>query len=276
MEPTVSVVVPSYNQAKYLRATLQSVVDQQYPRKQLIVVDGGSTDGSVEIIKEFGKECSYWCSERDEGQPQAIAKGFRRATGELMTYLNSDDVLLPGAIENVVRAFDGSPRVLLFGHHVVIDEEGRVRERVKVPPHVRWISWKMNPVFSQPGTFFTRSVYESVGGIDTSLQYSFDLDLFLKFMKEGARFVHTHRFLAGFRRHTDQKGLSRKWLEICDQNTREIERRYSAFRGSRLAQTFARTGHFMLQLATLNYFYTYGFRMLKEGRVKSYDPGYSD
>lgn len=272
----VSVIVPSFNQAQFLEATLLSVAEQDYPHVQLIVMDGGSTDGSIDIIRRFEKHIHYWHSAPDGGQTSAIRKGIEISTGELVTYLNSDDVLLPGAVSNIVRKYDGSKDVLLFGNHLVIDGEGRVREKIKCPPHVRWIAWRTNPVFSQPGTFFTRELYDSVGGVDTTLQYSMDLDLFLKFMTAGARFVRVGKFLAGFRRHSYQKGLSRKWLQICDANRKEIERRYASYRGGKTVRRVARFGHFVLQLSTFDYFYTFGFRLLVQKRIRRFRPEYSD
>ena len=129
--PLVSIVTPSYNQAAYLRETMQSVLDQDYPNIEYLVVDGGSTDGSVEIIKEFESRLTWWCSEKDRGQAEAINKGLQRAKGEYIAWLNSDDLYLPGVISTVVALFTKHPdAAMVHGDVFAIDETGRVTNRI--------------------------------------------------------------------------------------------------------------------------------------------------
>src|SRR5437667_5688340 len=123
--PRISIVTPSYNQGKYLEQTIRSVLDQGYPNLEYIICDGGSTDISVEIVKKYSDRLAWWCSEKDRGQSDAINKGWRRATGDILAYLNSDDVLLPGAIERVVRAFQQTPSAgVVYGDWTCLDEHG--------------------------------------------------------------------------------------------------------------------------------------------------------
>ena len=122
----VSIITPSYNQAKYLEQTIQSVLSQDYPRIEYIVVDGKSKDGSVDIIKRYADKLAYWISEKDKGQADAINKGFARATGEIIAWLNSDDYYLPGAVSAAVKVFEENPEiVLVYGNMLAVDEHGQ-------------------------------------------------------------------------------------------------------------------------------------------------------
>ena len=131
----VSIITPSYNQAAYLEQTILSVLNQDHPRIEYIVVDGASTDGSVEIIKKYESKLAYWVSEKDRGQADAINKGFARATGEIIAWLNSDDYYLPGAVNAAVKVFEErSDVVLVYGNMLAVDEHGKTFNTLNYKP----------------------------------------------------------------------------------------------------------------------------------------------
>lgn len=216
--PTITIVTPSYNQAAYLEATLRSVLEQEYPALRHIVMDGGSTDGSVDIIRRYADRLTYWVSERDAGQSDAIRKGFDIAspspindTDEIMTWLNSDDVLLPGALQTIGEIFARYPQIhWLTGLPANVDVEGRLRlSRLKVGRFrglIRrgWYHGRGLGFIRQEGTFWRRSLWERVGGLNPALHYAMDFDLWRRFAAH-ADLVTVDRHLAAFRTQPEQK-----------------------------------------------------------------------
>jgi glycosyltransferase involved in cell wall biosynthesis len=203
--PRITVVMPSFNQGAYIDAALRSVLDQRYPNLELIVLDGGSTDGSVEIISKYAPQLTYWHSRKDAGQADAIATGFGMATGEILCWLNSDDVLLPDALRFVGDFFRKHSRVdFLYGNRVVIDSEGR-----EIAWHVwPWLltsgHWALGQPLAQECCFWRRALYEKAGGIDRSRFFIMDYDLFFRMWRAG-RFRKTSRFLGAQRQHGETK-----------------------------------------------------------------------
>jgi len=188
---TISIVVPSYNQAQFLPATLDSLLAQDDPALEIVVVDGGSTDGSVDIIRRYEKHLAGWTSERDRGQSDALNKGFARVQGEWLGWLNSDDLLQPGALRELRAhiARDPSRQWWIGGGHFI-----DARERPFRPyraPHgltepAQLHDWS-EFWFAQPSTFFRRSLYDAAGAsIREDLHYAMDLDLWLRFLKIAA------------------------------------------------------------------------------------------
>lgn len=218
----ISIVTPSYNQAGFLEQTIQSVLSQDYSEVEYIVMDGGSTDGSVDILREYSDRLTHWNSEKDEGQSDAIAQGFERSTGEIMGWLNSDDLLLPGALDAVVSFFHENPEIeAVSGGAYCIDSEGwPLRGRFGnytlgvAATHGRLRYYHMDGVF-QPATFWRRSAYDAVGGLDRSLKFILDRDLFLRLAKRQP-FARLPQMLACFRIHENCKS-------ICIQHVREEE-----------------------------------------------------
>ena len=203
----ISIVTPSFNQGSFIQRTIDSVVHQLRPGDEYIVVDGASTDGTPAILEARRDELSHLIIEPDDGQADAIAKGFALATGEIVAYLNSDDILLPGALEFVRDYFEGNPSVdAIYGHRVFIDEEDRVRRFWILPPHFGYAQkrWDFIP---QETCFWRRRLMEESGGIDTSYQFALDYDLFVRMMTVG-RFRRVHRYLAAFRDHKTSKTSS--------------------------------------------------------------------
>jgi len=269
--PLVSIVVPTRNQGDFLSETLSSIIQQDYPKIELIVIDGASTDNSKEIIERFQNHIYYWHSKPDKGQVDAVAQGLSISNGDLVTYINSDDILLPGCVSEVVRVWARKKKdAVVFGNYFVIDAQSRVREKKITPVHVRWISWSLGPIMCQPGTFFTKSLYEKVGGVDLQLQYAFDKDLFLRFMQSGAKFIKINKFLSAFRRHEDQKGASAYWHQICSRDAESIELRYAPYRGPSFLRHCARLSYFALQIVNGGYVHMLCYRLFKERRLKGY------
>ncbi len=203
--PRITVVTPSYNQARYLRQSIESVLSQDYPNLEYIVCDGGSDDGSVEIIEEYSDYLQWWVSEPDEGQTDALVKGFSRATGEVLCWVNSDDQLEPGSLRYVADRFAADPTLqFLWGDCRWIDESGTVLYTRHEIPFVRWLWLYGYNYIPQPAAFWTRALYDRVGGLDQSFRVAMDTDLFAR-MSRVTRLQHTSTVLARFRIHAQQR-----------------------------------------------------------------------
>jgi glycosyltransferase involved in cell wall biosynthesis len=203
--PTIAIVTPSYNQSGLIPYTIESVLGQDYPHLEYGIVDGASTDGTPEIIANYLARLAYYVSEPDEGQADAILKGFSNMKGEIMAYLNSDDVLMPGALQFVGGFFAQHPEIdVIYGHRIVIDEAGQEVGRWILPPHDAEAIRHFDYV-PQETLFWRRTLYDRVGGIDPLFRFAMDWDLLLRFLSAGARFYRTPYFLSCFRIHSKQK-----------------------------------------------------------------------
>ncbi len=152
--PKISIVPSSYNQGQFLEETVLSVLNQNYPNLEHIIIDGGSTDNSVDIIKKYEDQLAYWVSEKDKGQTHAINKGFKHSNGEILNWLNSDDLLAPGALHVIAEEFSKNPRVdFFFGDFTIIDKEGRVIFSRKSPPYCFYTLFYGRQLSSQPAVF---------------------------------------------------------------------------------------------------------------------------
>ncbi|MGB8852827.1 MAG: glycosyltransferase [Pirellulales bacterium] len=222
--PVISIVTPSFNQGHVLEATLRSVLDQGYPALQYVVQDGGSTDASVAILERYSPQLFAWESARDGGQSAAINRGLRRTTGEIMAYLNSDDILLPGSLAYVADFFARHPDVdVIYGHRVLIDDTGAEVGRWVLPPHDdRVIAFA--DFIPQETMFWRRRAWEAVGGIDESFRFAMDWDLILRFRDAGMTFRRLPRFLGAFRVWPDQKSVS-WWLPVGRRETERLTAR---------------------------------------------------
>jgi hypothetical protein len=205
--PAITIVTPSYNQAAFLEETILSVLDQGYGNLEYIIMDGGSTDGSVDIIRKYRAQLTYWVSEPDQGQYHALQKGFSRATGELLGWLNSDDVYLPGALLNVGRAYSEHPGSCIAGPVINVDVRSGKEELVPqfgitFENMVRF--WELKHSWHQPGFFFPRATYELVGGVDGSLNYLMDHDLTCRLLQH-CRVEYVSQPVARFRLHDSSK-----------------------------------------------------------------------
>ncbi len=206
--PRLTVVTPSFNQAEFLSATMDSVLSHGDIPLDYIVMDGGSTDGSASVIKERQSYLKHWQSGPDKGQSSAIRNGFKHmecGPDDVMAYLNSDDLYCPGTLEYVLRFFAENPDVdVVYGHRIAIDKAGKEIGRWVLPPHDPEV-FKLVDYVPQETLFWRRRVYDEVGGIDSSFQFAMDWDLLLKMQKKGARIVRLPWFLAMFRIHQAQK-----------------------------------------------------------------------
>lgn len=203
--PKISIVTPSYNQAKYLEETMCSILDQNYPNLEYLVMDGGSNDGSVEVIKKYQSKLAHWQSAPDGGQAAAVREGMKRATGDIMAWLNSDDLLMPGSLHHVADYFARHPEVdLVYGNRIVINEKSYDVGRWVLPAHdgelLMWADF-----IPQETMFWRRGIYEKIGGMDSAFQFALDWDILLRFQKAGARMVRLPYFLGAFRIHSEQK-----------------------------------------------------------------------
>ena len=210
--PRISIVTPSYNQAAFLRKTLDSVLDQNYLNLEYIVIDGGSNDGSTHILREYSSNLAYWVSEPDNGQSNALNKGFARATGEIMTWLNSDDVLLPGSLHTVGAIFARFPEIQwLTGQPANLDVHDQLRVarlktgRFRTLIRRGWYHGRGLGFIRQEGTFWRRSLWEQVGGsLNEAMHYAMDDDLWKRFAQH-ADLVTVDMPLAAFRSQPQQK-----------------------------------------------------------------------
>jgi glycosyltransferase involved in cell wall biosynthesis len=182
-DPKVSIVMPSFNQAQFLEQAVLSVINQDYPNLEYIIVDGASSDGSVEIIQRYEPQLSWWVSEPDKGQSDAVNKGWKKATGEIIGWLNSDDVLLPGAVSRMVDAFCVTPEMgLIYGDVFSIDTVGEIFNIMTFD------DWDLEDlmafaIISQPGVFMRQDVLEDVGYLDAEMHFLMDTHLWLKMVQ---------------------------------------------------------------------------------------------
>jgi glycosyltransferase involved in cell wall biosynthesis len=209
--PRVSIVTPSYNQAQFIEETIRSVLLQGYSNIEYIIIDGGSNDGTIDIIQKYEPWLSYWESEPDKGQSHALNKGFAKATGEIFAFINSDDVYEPEALEQIVPVFSKNEKThLVAGQCVVI---GQGKEKRQFDP--RWpeslsyfLSKTFSSTFAQPTSFWTKEIFKQVGGFNESLHYCFDREFFLKIGLAGYKPEFIPRRLARFREHPDSKSMN--------------------------------------------------------------------
>lgn len=202
--PTITVVTPSYQQGRWLEAAMRSVLDQGYPRLEYVVVDGGSTDGSVDVLRRHADRLAWWTSGPDGGQADAINQGFERTTGEVMGWLNSDDMLLPGALARIARAFR-DPRVqAVCGWRELIDEQGRPVSSMAYPQPTAAVL-RTRPILPQETVYWRRSLWERLGPLDAGLRFAMDTEYWLRMLERGVTPRLIRAFLGVFRWQPEQK-----------------------------------------------------------------------
>lgn len=209
--PLISVITPSYNQGNFIEETIRSVLLQGYPRLEYIVIDGGSDDGSIEVIRKYEKWIDYWVSEPDKGQSHAINKGFFRSTGEYVCWINSDDLLQRNALHRHARKIGFSKDVLYAGDCIYWNEEGEPlgphRPKVETLEDLVRVGdvWREDGAIQQPATLFPLAAVRDVGGLDVTNHHAMDYEFWGRLMLAGLRIKRTHIDFGIFRRHDGQK-----------------------------------------------------------------------
>ena len=211
--PLITVITPSYNQGQFIKETIESVLGQHYPFLEYWVMDGGSTDNTVKILKSYGQRIN-WISQKDKGQTDAINKGMKKAKGEIVCYLNSDDVMMPGALLTVAEAFLKNPNALwMTGDYIIIDAQGKEIQSF-VRGYKRFFrNWNRKSLFfilnfiNQPSTFWKRSAFKKIGYFNENLKYCMDYDFWLRLYSQQTPVV-TEVTLSKFRIHSVSKGGS--------------------------------------------------------------------
>jgi glycosyltransferase involved in cell wall biosynthesis len=233
--PLVSIVTPSYNQGRYLEATIHSVLDQDYPHVEYIIIDGGSTDGSLEIIDRYANQLAYWVSEPDDGQTDAINKGFNYAHGDILAWLNSDDLYRPGAVTDVVEYFHDNPEVgMVYGDADYIDDTGKVIGQFPAAQTDYKRLRRGYVHIPQQATFFRARLWQMVGPLDPSFYFALDYDLWVR-IATLAPIRYYPRTWAAFRLHRDAKSLAE-----ADRCWPEMIRVHERLGGGRLSVIYAK------------------------------------
>ncbi len=229
--PALAIVTPSFRQGHFLERTLRSVLEQNYPRLEFAVQDGGSQDSTVEVLQRCESRLQHWASHPDNGQAHAINLGFQHVGGDIMAYLNSDDLLLPGTLHYVADYFQRHPKVdVIYGHRVLIDENDAEVGRWVLPRHdddtLGWVDF-----VPQETLFWRRSIWDKSGGkMDESFHFALDWDLLLRFVAAGAKIVRVPRFLGAFRLHDAQKTST----QIATRGEEEIQKLRERIQGRRV------------------------------------------
>ena len=227
MHLRTSIVVPSYNQAPYIEECLESIFVQRDDAVDLevFVVDGGSSDGSCDVIRRFENQLNGWSSEHDSGQTDALIKGFRRCTGDVMGWLNSDDMLMPGALAKVIDFLAHRPQVeVVYGNAEWIDKDGNlIKLKKEIAFDLDILLWDYC-YLPQTSTFWRRTAWERTSGLDANLVCAMDYGLWLDFVRTGARFAHLPEVLSRQRIYPEQK--NQRWRAISNREDQELRERF--------------------------------------------------
>lgn len=242
--PRISIVTPSYNQGQFIEETIRSVLLQGYPNLEYIIIDGGSTDGSVEIIKKYEPWLSYWVSEKDRGQTHAINKGIGHCTGSIFGFINSDDIYYPGAFDDVARICyekDSMGKFWICGQANLVDENStliKARENRFGNDALDWYFHRLKEhgtSIVQPSSFWSLKLFEKIGFFDEDFNFSFDYEFFVRLYANGINWITTDHIYSAFRIHETSKTksnstffieedyrLAKKYLKTC--NTKVYKR----------------------------------------------------
>lgn len=232
--PKISVITPSFNQGKYLEETILSVINQNYPNLEYIIIDGGSTDNSLEIIKKYERHLAYWVSEKDAGQSDAINKGFKRSTGEIICWLNSDDILIKNAFREIVKYFDDNSTMdVVNGYLLMINEHSNILSNHFILAPKKWYARRGIYYVAQPSMFWRRRVLDRVGLLREDFHASMDKDFLIRILQNDFNVGHLKKIIAGFRMHATSKS-SAGWKNTDYlRDIRELKKLYGNGYGGR-------------------------------------------
>jgi glycosyltransferase involved in cell wall biosynthesis len=202
--PQISIITPSFNQGHFIEDTIESILSQNYKNLEYIIIDGGSSDNTLEIIRKYENRINYWVSEKDRGQADAINKGFKLAHGELLGWVNSDDILLPGCLSQIANVYNVNhgPDVIHV-NFIYIDQNNRILKMINLPRQNSFFLEKGKWSVSQPAVFYKHSRLKEIGFLNVDLRLSMDLDLWVRLNKSGIKIAHLAQYLGAFRWHAD-------------------------------------------------------------------------
>ena len=234
--PKITVVTPSYNQAQFLEQTILSVIGQGYPNLEYIIMDGGSKDGSVEIIKKYENNITYWQSKKDNGQGAAINEGFSRSTGDILCWINSDDLYMPGTLLKIGRMFkEISDPTILFGNCLHFYENSSKTRGSNIEKHHRELQLELCDYIIQPSSFWNRKAWEKTGIINESFHYVFDWEWFIRAKRSGVQFSPLKDYLSLYRIHEAHKSGTGG-----DKRSIELAEIYGLYNGEKIKKAFAK------------------------------------
>jgi glycosyltransferase involved in cell wall biosynthesis len=224
----VSVIIPSFNQGQFLNETIHSVVSQSYRNREVIVIDGGSTDATVQVLEKLSPQINYWVSETDNGQSHAFNKGLLKASGEIIGWLNSDDLYLGESIRGAVEYFDKHPEIdIVFSDYIFIDKDSRfIKRRREIPFSLSVYLWTGDCYHANCAGFFRRRVFEMIGGLDENLHFGMDYEFYLRAATSGCRIGHRRGYWGAYRFHDMSKSV--RSFALQRQDAEAIVARYAA------------------------------------------------
>jgi len=249
--PKISVITPSFNQAAYLERTIRSVLDQGYPNLEYVIIDGGSTDGSLDIIRKYANRLAYWVSEPDQGQANAINKGLRLATGEWVAWQNSDDVFYEGAFSQLAQKTSQSPDAdLIIGNMNLIDKNDVLLRDIKYvrPTYRSMLAEGM--VLTNQSAFWKRRLHTEVGYLSEDFDCGFDFEWFLRILEYGISAVHVNSTWGGLRMHEETKTSNHQAVFV-----REYEKILQGRETSSLRKKYYKIRRMVLMLGQGNFSY---------------------
>lgn len=202
----ISIVTPSFNQGQFLEETIQSILNQNYTNLEYIIIDGGSTDNSLEIIKKYEKYLTYWVSEKDNGQTHAINKGFKIATGQFVNWINSDDLLENGALNKLNQKIIAHPSIdIIYGDYKAIDKDSKLIYKRKASPYFKNCLYWGRQLSSQPSVFFKKELLNKYGNLNEDINFCMDIEFWIRCAKNRAKFLQINSILGVTRVHSDAK-----------------------------------------------------------------------
>ena len=231
--PKISVITPSYNQGIFIEETIQSVLNQNYPNLEYIIIDGGSSDSTVDVIKKYESKIDFWVSEKDKGQADAINRGFAKATGNILCWLNSDDYFFPDTLKYVASQLNIEKKEILFGEVDHIFEPDKAVKHSNVKNKFDNYNLELYDYIIQPGSFWTKKVWESTGLVDENLHFVFDWEWFLRAKKNDTEFKYSNKVMSMYRVHD-----AHKTSNGGEKRQKEIEYILKKYSGEKMLKAF--------------------------------------